>query len=677
MNLKSTFNLLLFVLLFGITANQLYAQVNVKMIVNTSTNLDTLKPEHIVLVQGESSLGTTPAITWDNTTGISATNIGGDYWEAEFQAQPGDTIRFKFVTYFAEGDPTFHWDGWEGPITGVPFESGGNRVLVVGSSDTTLPVQYYHGWEDQRDQYWRPFENKQDSIAVYFRVNMGGSSEFNPETGLVDVRGGFPLGGEPDWITINTLSREVNSVNGGSFFSGVAYVHVDSITAGDTEQLFKFVIQPGTWENVADRSFTFSGTNDTTIHWYYFDDRAPSGPAVTADLLFRLKLDALELTGLFDASLGDRVAVTGAKGWPPAEWDFDTEPSMLKMTYNADLEEWNLVESFTRFPSEIIVYKYYIAWDTSRVDSTSPNYIPGLDLENGWEEPGVTGGADRTYIYTDQAEQFLPGDFGEAQQFFNSLDPRGVITAPISITFAVDMTPATDVGSNPTNPLFRPGIDTAFIQFDGSMVPITQGLPMYGAANRIMLSDGDGDLIYTGTWDLDPPTFYQLCFHVVYTSTSGDIENGGGVQRGRRYYQYIHPSSVNGTIEYPATFELPELAWMNDSLTVEDPPDFLTSIDGGEFLPSQYSISQNYPNPFNPVTRIQYHIPEQSLVKLQVYDVTGRLVKVLQNKEQDAGTHILSWNGVDESGKNVASGVYFVRIQAGTFNEAIKMMLLK
>lgn len=73
------------------------------------------------------------------------------------------------------------------------------------------------------------------------------------------------------------------------------------------------------------------------------------------------------------------------------------------------------------------------------------------------------------------------------------------------------MTPATDVNSNPTNPLFRPGIDTAYIQFDGSFVPVTQGLPMYGETNRILLEDTDGDLVYTNTWSLNPPTFYQLC----------------------------------------------------------------------------------------------------------------------------------------------------------------------
>lgn len=670
-----------FILLIGAFGSQLFAQtVNVKMRINTSTCLDTLNANHIVQVSGESKMGTDPVITWDNSTGIVASNVGGDYWEADFQAQPGDTILYKFVTFFDLDNPTFHWGGWEGPIdAGMP--SGDNRALIVGNNDTTLSLQYYNGWEDKVAQYWRPFEEKGDSVAVYFRVNMGGA-DFDPASQLVDVRGGLPLGGETDWITIVTLGQEVNSVNAGSFWSGVAYVAKADVTV-DTEQQFKFVIQPNTWESSANRGFVFSqdiiDEGAFTVHWYYFNDRPPSGPKVTANLLWRLKLDALELAGMFNRALGDAVAVTGAKGWPPSEWDFATEPTMLKMTYNSDLEEWNLLETFEKFPNEIIPYKYYISWDTSRVDTTSPNYIPGLDLTNGWEEPGATGGADRSYTYTAESEQLISGDFGQPQQFFNSLDPRGVIQTPINVQFAIDMTPATNETDNPTNPLFRPGVDTVWVQFDGSFVPITQGLTMYGEDNRIELTDADGDLVYKGSMDLVPPTFNQMCYRIVYTSASGDIMNGGGVLRGRRYYQYVHPVSVSeeGVSSWPSSFELPTLDWMNDSLTVEDPPDFVTDIEESGIVPGEYSISQNYPNPFNPSTKIRYSIPVRSKVTIDVFDITGRKIKNLVNNEKGAGTHIVSWNGRNEAGLGVSTGIYFLKINAGFYTNTIKMMMLK
>lgn len=670
---KVQFLILAVLLMF--TAQAFAQTVKVKMVVNTSTCLDTLRPNHMVLVCGETKLGgVVPNITWDNKTGIKAKNIGGDYWEAEFQAKPGDEIRYKFVTYFNLSTPTFHWAGWEGPINaGVP--SGDNRLLIVGNKDTTLALQYYNGWENKVAQYWRPFENKPDSIAVYFRVNMGGV-DFNPASQKVDVRGGAPMGTDNPWITIKTLSRETNSVNGGSFWSGVAYVAKSAVTAGTTQQQFKFVIQPETWESVSNRTFTFTGLSDTTITWYYFNNRPPSGPKVDANLLFRVKLDALEKAGLFNEALGDRIAVTGIKGWPPSGFVFETEPSMLKLTYNSDLEEWNLLEPFSKYPLEELEYKYYIAWDTSRVSPANENFIPGLFLTDGWEEPGVTGGGNRKYIYSSAPEQYLPGDFGYEQQFFNSIPPNGVIETPIAITFKVNMAPAADAAANPTNPVFRPGVDSVFVQFDGSFVPVTQGLTMYGTDNRLELLDPEGDLVYTGTWNLEPPTFYQLCYRITYTNAPGaSITNGGGVLYGRRYYQYIHPSAVgqDGTVSWPATFDFPQVDWKASDLTVENPPDLLTSVEEDKLAPESYVLYQNYPNPFNPSTMIKFNMPHAGRVTLQVFDVLGEKVATLADGYKPAGTHSVSWN----AGSNLTSGIYFLRMEAGAFIQVNKMMLIK
>ena len=101
--MKNKFNFvflsLILVLITGSSGVQTSAQtVNVTMTVNTSTCLDTLRPNSIVLLCGASKLGTTvPKITWDTLTGIRCTNIGGDYWQAKFQATAGDEIQYKFV----------------------------------------------------------------------------------------------------------------------------------------------------------------------------------------------------------------------------------------------------------------------------------------------------------------------------------------------------------------------------------------------------------------------------------------------------------------------------------------------------------------------------------------------------------------------------------------------------
>ncbi len=95
------------------------------------------------------------------------------------------------------------------------------------------------------------------------------------------------------------------------------------------------------------------------------------------------------------------------------------------------------------------------------------------------------------------------------------------------------------------------------------------------------------------------------------------------------------------------------------------------------YIPLEYSLSQNYPNPFNPVTQIRYTLPQLTNVTLKVYDILGREVRTLVNGEQEAGAYRLEWNGTNNFGTNVSSGVYIYRIVAGKFVQTKKMMFLK
>ncbi|MFA5010704.1 MAG: LamG-like jellyroll fold domain-containing protein [Ignavibacteria bacterium] len=88
--------------------------------------------------------------------------------------------------------------------------------------------------------------------------------------------------------------------------------------------------------------------------------------------------------------------------------------------------------------------------------------------------------------------------------------------------------------------------------------------------------------------------------------------------------------------------------------------------------PQKYSISQNYPNPFNPATKIYFDIPKVSSVKISVYDVSGREVKVLVNEKYQPGNYETVFDG-----SMFSSGVYFYKIQAGDFTETKKMILMK
>tara|TARA_B100000315_G_scaffold260753_1_gene324833 strand:+ start:1354 stop:6642 length:5289 start_codon:yes stop_codon:yes gene_type:complete len=95
------------------------------------------------------------------------------------------------------------------------------------------------------------------------------------------------------------------------------------------------------------------------------------------------------------------------------------------------------------------------------------------------------------------------------------------------------------------------------------------------------------------------------------------------------------------------------------------------------FIPEEFALYQNYPNPFNPVTTITYDIPEGTIVNLTIYDVMGRVVKTLVNEWNEPGRKAVMWNGIDEKGMSLTSGIYIYRINTSGFNEVKKLILLK
>ncbi|MCB0726910.1 MAG: T9SS type A sorting domain-containing protein, partial [Ignavibacteriae bacterium] len=89
-------------------------------------------------------------------------------------------------------------------------------------------------------------------------------------------------------------------------------------------------------------------------------------------------------------------------------------------------------------------------------------------------------------------------------------------------------------------------------------------------------------------------------------------------------------------------------------------------------IPTEFSLNQNYPNPFNPTTNLEFGIPELGFVSLKIYDMLGKEVKTLINETKPAGRYRISFDGSD-----LASGVYYYKIQAGDFVETKRMLLLK
>ncbi|UCD36913.1 MAG: T9SS type A sorting domain-containing protein [Fidelibacterota bacterium] len=111
-----------------------------------------------------------------------------------------------------------------------------------------------------------------------------------------------------------------------------------------------------------------------------------------------------------------------------------------------------------------------------------------------------------------------------------------------------------------------------------------------------------------------------------------------------------------------------------DSLTGLTP---ISSVEDERLYPEQFELSQNYPNPFNPTTEIQFTLREAAPVRLDIYDLTGRLVNTLIDEKKQPGTYHVVWEGQDLHGNQLHSGVYFYSLVTDNHKATRKMLLLK
>jgi len=91
-------------------------------------------------------------------------------------------------------------------------------------------------------------------------------------------------------------------------------------------------------------------------------------------------------------------------------------------------------------------------------------------------------------------------------------------------------------------------------------------------------------------------------------------------------------------------------------------------------VPEEYALDQNYPNPFNPETTIEYQLPEAGKVMLKIYNVIGQEIRTLVNEDKEAGYHKIRWDGMDNKGVKVSSGIYIYQLQVGNFLRIKKML---
>lgn len=665
----------------NLTITKLPDPVKVTFNVNTATMPDTLQPWHVLQIRGglvgsdASGTGLGSQVTWDAAS-IVTDNVGGDYWSITFDMSAGDTLNYKFWAGIDTATPLVNGgeQGWE---------SGDNNQFILPSSavgDTTAPMQWYETRQ-------APFTSEEDSVTVFFRVNVGAqfqTEEFDPETHKVGVRGNGAFFAN-DWGTGNYLAAGAQQGNN-HFYEGYVRAQKDSVAAIDGSINYKFVIEkPGgdvQWESTPDRPVTLPAS-DSTLHFVFFNDTPPTNEVILdTKLNFSVNVGILEGIGFFNSSI-DTVHVTGTFN----SWN-NTANRLLFNNDSGNYDGLNI--PFKGSVGTQVQYKYYIKWDASRDVEESENFLSGITHDgSGWEEPGVTGGGDRILEIVDAADQPVQN------QFYNGVEPQALMipnnveSGAITVTFSYDMNPAKDNVAQP----FKPESDSVYLFVDTPFFALTNGITVPGDngsnfitttpadKERLRFTDDNDDGIYELDLELMLPTLNHIGFRIAYgepTSEDGSLfANGAGFAAGRRHYQYVKPIvDEDLNVSWPSTAKLATLTWKATDLDWETPPDYskvsTANENGGEVVKA-FGLNQNYPNPFNPTTNISFNLPTAANVNLTVYNLLGQKVATLINgKTMTNGTHAVAFDA-----RSLSSGVYIYRLEAGSFVSNKRMTLIK
>jgi len=225
--------------------------------------------------------------------------------------------------------------------------------------------------------------------------------------------------------------------------------------------------------------------------------------------------------------------------------------------------------------------------------------------------------------------------------------------------------------SDPANPVYSGGYQIG---------PWSYGVHINGKL-AFLANSSDGLLIF----DISDPTIpvllgaYDTPDFAKHVSVAGDIAYVADVNSGLLVLDVSNPGNPTHVLTYdtPGSVVGVTVREGGDVVLTGTGEDPLSSIETPG-VPTVYALHQNMPNPFNPATIIRYDLPEPNRVTLQIYNVSGQLVRILREAVyEDSGRHETVWRGLDDSGRAVASGTYFYRLTAGDYVETKMMTLIR
>lgn len=315
-----------------------------------------------------------------------------------------------------------------------------------------------------------------------------------------------------------------------------------------------------------------------------------------------------------------------------------------------------------------------------RVRTFNWNLPGGIGFQPGRNHRYLNGDADGTvyWIHNDNGKFTMTVDSWLAQDSTESVSNRAA--------FAGGSIGGDDASYMEFGFYNQPEYNTANTFADGfslmqvpAMLSLAEGVGVYTAQFEIPeLNDWwtDMDLYFDVLELFQPGVLVINCPLAQNQFTEVNIQEPGTYS--------VHLGSLAGKagpaeIQFDASSSMVSFAWDCWSLRTRVETSLGVDEEDSELpvLPSAFTLDQNFPNPFNPSTEIRYTLARSSDVRLEIFNVLGQSVRRFVLGDQRAGTYQISWDGRDNSGRAMPSGVYFYRIQASDYSESKKMLLLR
>jgi hypothetical protein len=574
---------------------------------------------------------------WGNSTD-TLRDIGTvDSIYEKTKSLPTGQISYKFL---ARRNPS-------GPDT-LDWEGDPNRTYNVIAGSQTLPAE----WFDRDSIVSGPPTTGNVTFRVNMRVKMI-EGTFRPTRGdYVRVAGSFN-----DWGNSRDTLRDATPTDS---------VYEKTITVNAGSIAYKFLSRrnpsgPDTldWESGDNRTYTVVTGNQTLpVVWFDYDSLV-SVP-VSGNVTYRVDMRALQNIGWF-VPPADSVQVRGGfNNW-----------AGTAMTLSAITNLYQVTLPYNGFSFDQVDYKFFMKLDTNAAKIRFPGFANSGDRDGvQYDHPYTRGDGNRKLVLPQTG-----GNFNSDANYFSNIHRFGTMnntTDTCRVTVKVNMGPATREPD-----AFIPATDTVYLNWqDQSWAFIQTANQGTTFARRLQLTrQGATDSVWTVTFKVKGKTHYGLLYNYEYRHVGGGglaERSGLGIQNPFRS-RYIRTTAPN---TFPATYATPQDVWEPNAPHSAEIPQYgivdVREDDGLRGIPEAYALHQNYPNPFNPSTHIKYSIPENAKVRLQVFNIIGQRVAELVNQEQTKGHYVALFEG-----NNLASGVYFYRLETKNFTETKKMLLMK